>query len=90
MIWWLADLAIKETHFFVRLGDASYGIYLLHVPIIVAYLEFMRDRFGWEGPGSWNLLPAAWMLAMSGGFAYGWFESRLYRRMRKFVDRKPK
>ena len=87
MIWWFADMAIKESNFFVRLGDASYGIYLLHVPIIVAYLELMRDRFGWQGPGSWNLLPAAGMLVLCGGGAYGWFESRMYRHLRRRVGR---
>lgn len=87
MIWWFADMAIADTHFLVRLGDASYGIYLLHVPIIIAYLELMHDRFGWVGPGSWNLLPAAWMLVLSIGFAYGWFESKMYRRMRKWAGR---
>lgn len=87
MIWWVADIPTRETNIFVRMGDASYGIYLLHVPIIKAYLNTMHDRFGWNGPGSWNLLPAAATLVLLIGYGYGWFEMRMYRRLRKWAAR---
>lgn len=87
MVWWYADVEISERHVLVRLGDASYGIYLLHAQIISLFFAVIHKR-GWDAGVEWNLLPAALSLAVSIGFAYGWLEFRLYRELRKICLRR--
>lgn len=82
MVWWYADVEVSERHVLVRLGDASYGIYLLHAQIISLFFAVIHKR-GWAAGAEWNLLLAALTLAVTMGFTYGWLEFHLYRKLRK-------
>ena len=63
-----------------RLGDASYGIYLLHVPIVVLATHVLIGSF----PGLY--LSALWCATMAvsfvGATAFGWFESKMHARIK--------
>lgn len=64
-----------------KLGDGSYGLYLLHVPIIMAYFAIVPDK-------GFSAFFAAIMLAILGGIAYGLVEHRCYQKLRTLVDSK--
>lgn len=86
-VWWFADYAIDENHFMVKLGDASYGIYLLHAQIISVFLA-VAHKHGLSVNGPWVLPAAAFTLALALGYGYGVFETRLYHRLRKRLKRR--
>jgi exopolysaccharide production protein ExoZ len=56
---------------FTRLGNASYGIYLVHAPIIT--IAFVA-----AGISGWPWLCAVFVLALVGGIAFGTFEFRMH------------
>jgi Predicted acyltransferases len=66
----------------VRLGDASYGLYLMHVPVITGAIVIL---------GPWLPNPAvlafvALSLALALGGLWGTFDVWLYRRLKSRVD----
>lgn len=65
----------------LRLGDASYAIYLVHVPVLVTV-------FGWLPAGV--PLAAAWCLALAGavlvGLGFGVADIRIYRWLKLRID----
>jgi peptidoglycan/LPS O-acetylase OafA/YrhL len=84
LIVWAA--AIRQTaadHPLVKYGDWSYGVYLVHTPIIYTLFK-LSSRYGWEFPASRFILVAG-MSAFALGLLYGWFESELYKIMRRLV-----
>jgi peptidoglycan/LPS O-acetylase OafA/YrhL len=63
-----------------RLGDYTYGLYLVHVPVMVAGFYLLTAR-GWlvgTDAGAWLVGTAA----VGIGLLFGWVESRLHGRMR--------
>lgn len=68
----------------VRVGDWSYGLYLMHAPFIyVAYLYLKDSR-----PGFWPAFAIMISVGLLAGCAFGFAEHRLYRdRMRPWADR---
>jgi exopolysaccharide production protein ExoZ len=71
---------------FAKLGDWSYGLYLVHVPLIGVAIQAMT--------GTSLRVSAAWLLvfvfAMAAGLAFGWVESRLHRRFKALKAWSPK
>ena len=68
----------------VRGGDWSYGLYLLHVPVITITLALIgATAIPWP-----ILLPLLGALAMTIGLVYGFVESRAYRRLKALVPRR--
>lgn len=63
-----------------RLGDASYGIYLLHAPLMVVLAQWVQARFP-DAPLAWALLGVG-SAASVGAIAFGVFERRLYTGLR--------
>lgn len=68
----------------VRAGDWSYGLYLLHVPVIVAILALVP--FSPKRADLVFVLVAG--VALVVGCTFGWLETRLYRANRARVDRR--
>jgi len=64
-------------------GDWSYGLYLLHVPIITLLLDLGLDVLAGTHPGAVLVVVATTALVV--GSAYGWLELALYRRGRRVV-----
>jgi peptidoglycan/LPS O-acetylase OafA/YrhL len=64
-------------------GDWSYGLYLLHVPIITLLLDLGLDARAESHPRAIFLVVAATALVF--GSAYGWIELAIYRRARRVV-----
>jgi exopolysaccharide production protein ExoZ len=62
-----------------RCGDASYGVYLIHVPIITIFFALV--------PRGYVALLLAIALAMSGGVAFGFIEFAAYRVIKRGMDR---
>jgi exopolysaccharide production protein ExoZ len=71
----LAVADLGKSRIVKWLGDASYGIYLVHFPVIVAVSSIAALRFPW-------LL----IIGMACGIAYGRFDYRLYRTMITALD----
>ena len=66
----------------VKLGDWSYGLYLMHVPVILAVIALTRFA-----PGEANdAFISAASTAIVVGCAYGWIEIHLYRRNKALLD----
>lgn len=65
---WMAWLA--------KLGDYSYGLYLLHVPLIGVAIGVLKDSGGLRVSIFWLVVFA---FAMAGGLVFGWTEFRLHR-----------
>lgn len=78
-------LGIKHIHVKALefLGDTSYGLYLLHVPITVVAVRSITGRY----PAI--PLPALWMvtlvIAATGAIAFGWSESRVHSGIKVFL-----
>jgi peptidoglycan/LPS O-acetylase OafA/YrhL len=67
-----------------RLGDGSYGLYLLHLPIIYGLFLSLAGA----GYGFWPLIAILFGAALIGAGAFGLFECALYRdRLRPLADR---
>lgn len=71
---------VSATHALVRAGDWSYGLYLIHVPLIqltlaawVAHLPFFQPTVG---------IITAGIVAIGFGLCWGWLEARLHHRLR--------
>ena len=67
---------VASTNPLVKLGDASYGLYLVHVPVILAVLAV--GRFAPAAADEAYLACASAALVI--GSAYGWIEITLYHR----------
>ncbi|MEO8673987.1 MAG: acyltransferase [Casimicrobiaceae bacterium] len=75
---------VAATNPLVKLGDMSYGLYLVHVPVILAVLA--RNRFGPADANEAFLTCASTALVV--GCGYGWIEISLYRRNKAWLDRR--
>lgn len=91
LVLWAASLRqLASDHPLVKYGDWSYGVYLVHTPIIFTMFK-LSTRQGWEFPSSRFILVTG-LFALTIGLLYGWLESEAYKRMRRLVvsqSRKP-
>jgi peptidoglycan/LPS O-acetylase OafA/YrhL len=67
-------------------GDWSYGVYLLHVPVLCVFFS-LSARHGWFPPTAAAVVFGG-VLAFSIGAAYGAAESAAYRRIRAALSRR--
>ena len=72
------------TNPLVRLGDMSYGLYLVHVSVIMAVLT----RGGFAPADADDAFFSAVCMALVIGCAFGFVEISLYRRNKVLVDRR--
>jgi peptidoglycan/LPS O-acetylase OafA/YrhL len=79
--WAAAIPQIATGHPLVTFGDWSYGVYLIHTPIISGALHLVVRR-GWALAPA-GMVIAAGFLALVAGLAFGYCESNVYRRVRR-------
>jgi exopolysaccharide production protein ExoZ len=79
--WAAAIRQVRAGHPLVIFGDWSYGLYLIHTPLISGALYFVV-RNGWTVPPA-IVIVATGLLALIGGLAFGYCESNAYRRLRR-------
>jgi exopolysaccharide production protein ExoZ len=78
----LVDTSDTQSPALAKMGDWSYAIYLVHVPIITAVLMVGLDVLG--ATLAWWIVVAA---AIAGGAAFGLFDIALYDRLKNLCDR---
>jgi peptidoglycan/LPS O-acetylase OafA/YrhL len=71
---------IASEHPLARAGDWAYGVYLLHVPVLLTFFT-LAGRSGWV-PATGSLVLFAGVLAFTVGAAYGAAEWAAYRGLR--------
>lgn len=83
---WLAVRApqLNERNPLVRLGDCTYGLFLMHVPLMFAVL-YPAQRLGFSGRAEALWLAGA--VAIVGGLLFGRIESALHTRLRPLAKR---
>ena len=79
------QLSVKNP--FVVAGDWSYGVYLIHVPIMYGFFVAVSWN-GWPEP-SIGLVVFGAVMALVLGCIFGALENRASRRLRKWLTRKP-
>lgn len=62
-------LALPQPHWINRAGDASYAIYLLHVPLAWFWLWFWRRLPGFD-PGPWDYFVTALAVSVVAGWLF--------------------
>lgn len=70
---------VRETHPLARLGDCTYGLFLLHVPLLFL-VYYAADRAGWHGR-----IEVVWLagsVAIGGGLLFGRLESAIHSTLR--------
>ncbi|MBD2036370.1 acyltransferase [Leptolyngbya sp. FACHB-321] len=75
------DLSAKS--FLVKLGNYSYGTYLLHVPVLLLIIKLSTPRVS-----TWILSVLCIILALLVGAIFGWIELRLYQKTKHFITAK--
>jgi peptidoglycan/LPS O-acetylase OafA/YrhL len=71
---WSAD------NLFVRYGDYSYGVFLIHVPVMRVVFARLADR-----PATMTAVATGGLIALSIGLMYGRIEAAAYRRIRSWL-----
>ncbi|HEX4611638.1 MAG TPA: acyltransferase [Urbifossiella sp.] len=69
----------RQENRLARLGDATYGLFLTHVPLMLAVL-YPAARLGWGG--RWEVVGLAGAVAIGGGLQFGRAEAALHARLR--------
>jgi peptidoglycan/LPS O-acetylase OafA/YrhL len=62
-----------------RLGDCTYGLFLFHVPLMLAVF-YPAARLGWGG--RWEVVWLAGAVAVAGGLLFGRVEAAVHARLR--------
>jgi exopolysaccharide production protein ExoZ len=89
-IWFLVQIPdVSSRNRMAIGGDYSYGLYLVHVPVILLAMGAMRvSRVGY---GTWIGAVTPALAAIAIGLAFGWLESSIYSRSKRLAaprDRK--
>ncbi|MDB5311844.1 MAG: acyltransferase 3 [Gemmataceae bacterium] len=87
VVWFAVQVRqVAEKNPLARLGDCTYGLYLVHVPVIMGVFYLLLGR-GWLlGSSAGVLLAGAAALVV--GLLYGRFECRLHGKLRPLVKMK--
>ncbi|MBX9584213.1 MAG: acyltransferase [Gemmataceae bacterium] len=65
-----------------RAGDWTYGLYLIHNPLVLAVL-YAAARLGWAG--RWEPVWLAGLVGLAGGLLFGRLEAAVHARLRPLV-----
>jgi peptidoglycan/LPS O-acetylase OafA/YrhL len=85
VVWYLAgSKRWQSSDALVRYGDATYGLYLIHSPIIVVFDTLARDQFSRTPSDTLIVFSAA--LAVAIGAMFGVAELAVYRSLRRWVS----
>ena len=85
--WAAAAKQMSAENPLVICGEWSYGVYLLHVPIMTTVFYFAIKQH--LAHPSYDLMALAGLLAIGGGLLFGRCEAALYRRLRRALIRRP-
>jgi peptidoglycan/LPS O-acetylase OafA/YrhL len=66
----------------VKLGDYSYGIYLVHIAVITVLLSVGYRTY--QNP--WLVMLAGTAAGTAAGAVFGFFELKMYRRLKRVID----
>jgi peptidoglycan/LPS O-acetylase OafA/YrhL len=81
--WAAATPPAGADHPLVRYGDFSYGVYLIHVPMII-FLFSQGSAHQWFGP-TLGTVTAVGAVTLVVGLLYGCAEAEAYRRFRRWL-----
>lgn len=83
VVTWLAVQVpqIRPDHWIARAGDWSYGLYLVHFPLLLGTFEVLTRMQWLVGTKEGVLLAGS--VAMVGGLLYGRFEAAMHRRLKR-------
>jgi len=70
---------LPDRNRLVRLGDCTYGLFLFHVPLMLAVL-YPAARLGWGGRA--EVVWVAGIVAVAGGLLFGRLEAAMHARLR--------
>jgi len=79
------DKPVPGGSFFERLGDASYGLYLIHVPIMTCVFYLGTRKWNLNYPTTLGLIGT--ILALIGGWWFGKVDLALQRKWRQRLSR---
>jgi exopolysaccharide production protein ExoZ len=89
MVWFLVQIPdVSARNRLAVAGDWSYGLYLVHVPVILLSMGAMK-ALG-VGYGTWWAVLVAGTAAIGIGLAFGRLESSIYERTRRLASPRPK
>lgn len=79
------SLRVLKIKWLEALGNLSYGVYLLHVPVALATIDFLRDHLPTLRLSLLWLVTILVALVVSGVFGLGehWFHARVVKRRRR-------
>ena len=84
MVWLATQLPqISERNLLARLGGCTYGLFLVHVPLLFCIL-YPAARLGWQGRVEPLWLAGA--AAIIGGLGFGRLEAAIHSRLRHWSD----
>src|SRR5207245_602060 len=87
MVWFLVQLRdASPKNVLVVGGGYSYGLYLIHVPVMLVTMGVMHATGVWYGT-TFGVFVAGFA-SMALGLAFGRLEMAVYARAKKFVDPK--
>lgn len=79
------DKSAPGGSFFEKLGDASYGLYLIHVPIITCFFFTANQFMGIHNPTILGVVGL--VLALVGGWWFGKFDIALQKTLKRRLSR---
>jgi peptidoglycan/LPS O-acetylase OafA/YrhL len=89
LVWFLVQIRdLSNRNPMVVGGAYSYGLYLVHVPLLPLAMGAMKTLGA--GYGTWGGVFVAGAVALVVGTAFGWVEAGLYGRVRRLADLKKK
>lgn len=82
LVWLVTQIPqISESHPLARLGGCTYGLFLVHVPLLFCVL-YPAARRGWQGRVEPLWLAGA--MAIVGGLAFGRLEAAIHGRLLRY------
>jgi exopolysaccharide production protein ExoZ len=84
LVWFAVQIPqVSGQSRLVSLGDWTYGVYLIHTPLMMGTFAALATLSGWVG--SHMGVFVAGSVALSGGLLFGWLECRLHLALRPLL-----